>query len=119
MKPESEEIESEWFHLIFDCSHDSDVYDQMKIKLSKSHAEAEEPANHNTSSQDIRGLFSFHKSLATVTSGVGSLLSFPYVWFSLEHVPLRIWKRPLNMSLTESRLRKVYCRLLDLSLPSV
>lgn len=29
MKPESEEIESEWFHLIFDCSHDSDVYDQM------------------------------------------------------------------------------------------
>lgn len=65
MKPESEEIESERFHLIFDCSHDSDVYDQMKIKLSKSHAEAEEPANHNTSSQDIRGFFSFHKSLAT------------------------------------------------------
>lgn len=109
MKPESEEIESERFQLIFDCSHDSDVYDQMKIKLSKSHAEAKEPANHNTSSQDIRGLFSFHKSLATELQA----------WFSLEHVPLRIWKRPLNTSLTESRLRKVYCRLLDLSLPSV
>lgn len=80
MKPESEEIESERFQLIFDCSHYSDVYDQMKIKLSKSHAEAKEPANHNTSSQDIRGLFSFHKSQSYKRRGFSSFVSIRLIF---------------------------------------
>ena len=43
-------------------AHDSDAYDPVKTTLSESQAEAQEPTNHNASSQPLRVQSSAHDS---------------------------------------------------------
>ena len=66
-------------------SYDSDAYDPVKTRLSESQAEAQEPANHNASSQALRvqsdkKQSSFHFIVSDgVESGIDILPPIPSV----------------------------------------